>query len=266
MTIASYSIICNEMDFIQDMIEYHSTFLDKMFILDTGSTDGTLEFLLKAAKTNDKLIVEQYHQSFVPEYALDWVDMQNPFPEVEVRNFALDRAEEITGADWILQCDGDEIWLPQTRQILEELGPEVHFLGCSTLNPVVPLATLPVEYRGGFKLYDPHVRAWRSGKGVSYFRNPAYAAHKNPDIHCIPGTKQFPAFHLFHHRPTRFTDQPINFHLHWMHGSKLELYFQRKEINDRQQMIAGQEKNEFSDLLPVRFWQRRLEWLSGEKS
>ncbi|HED38180.1 MAG TPA: glycosyltransferase family 2 protein, partial [Ignavibacteria bacterium] len=45
--IFSITMIKNEVDIIETFVRYHLSFLDSMVILDNGSTDGTIEILLK---------------------------------------------------------------------------------------------------------------------------------------------------------------------------------------------------------------------------
>jgi hypothetical protein len=260
--IVSLSVLNNEATFVKDLIEFHMPFLDAMYCLDTGSNDGTLEYLKSVARNNPKLIVEEYPEKFTPEYHLDWCNMKAPFFEVDVRNHAIQRTEELYPDSFILQTDGDDIWLPKIRQVLEDLPADASFLGCSTHNPVVPLSSLPKERRGNCDLVDPHVRCWKTGKLVQYMKNPAFRNHPNDQMHCIPGTKLFPR-HLFLHPETRFTTEPLNFHLHWVFGEKVRLYFENKGITDRQQIVATHQMNEFSHLVPQVFWDRRQEWVDG---
>lgn len=263
--IISLTVCCNEATFIKDIVEHHLPFLDAMYFLDTGSSDGTLEYLKSVARTNPKLIVEEYPIKYIPEYHLNWDEMKNPFKEVDVRNHAIQRTEELYPDSFILQTDGDDIWLPKVREVIEHLPADTSFLGCSTHNPVVSLASLPKERRGGIELLDPHVRCWKTGRMVQYMKNTAFRNHPNDQMHCIPCTKIFPS-HLFLHPQTRFTAEPLNHHLHWMYGEKVRLYFENKGITDRQQIIAGHQMNEFSHLVPRVFWDRRKEWIDGKIS
>lgn len=43
--LALFSFVKDEIDFIQDFIDYHSSIFDEITIIDNGSTDGTLEIL-----------------------------------------------------------------------------------------------------------------------------------------------------------------------------------------------------------------------------
>jgi glycosyltransferase involved in cell wall biosynthesis len=258
----SYTICNNEATFIKDIVEFHLPWLDAMLFIDNGSTDGTLEYLKSIARTNPKLIVEEYPVKFTPDYSRDWYQMVAPFPEVEVRNQAIQRTEELFPDSWVLQLDGDDLWLPKVREVLENLPADASFLGCSTHNPVVPLSSLPKERRGGVDLYDPHIRAWKTGEMVQYIKNPAFRNHPNDQMHCIPATKIYPR-HLFLHPKARFTTEGIQFALHWAYGEKVRLYFENKGITDRQQIIADHQMNEFSHLVPQVFWDRRQEWVDS---
>ena len=154
--IITWTIINNEIDFIQDILDWHLPFVDGMYFLDTGSTDGTLEILNKAAEDHpNKVKVERYHISYTTEYEKDWEAMANPFPEVEVRNFALKRAEKLFKPTWFIQLDGDEIFLPHIAQIIKQ-NPNSAIISGSTINPVCPLSEHPLEQRKGNQFYDPH--------------------------------------------------------------------------------------------------------------
>jgi hypothetical protein len=136
-SLASWTIINNEIDFISDILEYHLPWLDKMYFLDTGSADGTLEFLKEQANLNSKIIVKEYHTKYIPQYEKKWEEMKNPFPEVEVRNFALEEVEKLE-CEWLIQLDGDEIFLDLTKNIIEN-NSFYSILGHSTINPVEDL-------------------------------------------------------------------------------------------------------------------------------
>lgn len=258
--IATWSVINNEISYIKDLVPFHLNWADAMYVLDTGSTDGTLEFLKEYSKSDPRLVVEEYETKYVPEYEVDWDKMKNPFPEITVRNFALKRVTEIIKPDWLVQLDGDEIYLPSTRKVIED-NQKSTCIGHSTINPVCKLEELPTERRGGYTLYDPHVRIWKANKDIFYMENPAFKGHH---YHCIP-TFGITKRHLFHHPLVKFVDNAIDFHLHWMYGSKIELYYKKKGITDKKEMIKSQIYNEYTSLIPEIFWERRNEWLSNDK-
>lgn len=251
----TYSIVNNEMSSIKDIIEYHSTWVDGLYVLDTGSTDGTLEYLRKAEKVNPKLKVEEYSEKFIPRYELDWESVPNPFPEVQVRNYALKQAEKLFNPKWIIQLDGDEVFLSQTKDIIRQ-NDHALCIGCSTLNPVNNVDEMPIEYRGGYSLYDPHIRIWRANSKVVHIKNPAF---NGGEIHCIP-TIEGNTHHLFHHPLVKFVNDPLHFHLHWLYGRKLELFYNKLGITDRQQVVKNRPTNQYYDLLPFIFQQKRQKW------
>jgi glycosyltransferase involved in cell wall biosynthesis len=251
--IATWSIVNNEISFIKDVVEYHLTWADAMFILDTGSTDGTWEMLQSMAETNKNLHIEQYHTKFIPQYQLQWHEMAAPFPEVDVRNFAISRAEELLHPDWLIQLDGDEVFLDSLPNIIKE-HPEAVCLGHSTINPVCPLPEHPMEERGGHFLYDPHVRIWRAGEGIKYQSNPVF---QGKQFHCVPSWN---GHHLFHHPRVEFFSLPVHFHLHWMYGKKVELWFAERGVYDREEIVKSQYRNYYGDFLPQVFWNKRKDW------
>jgi len=255
--IITWSVINDEISFIKNLLDFHLTWVDAMYFLDTGSKDGTLEILKDYANKDPRVIVEEYHTKYNSQYEVDWMDMKNPFPEIDIRNYAISRAEKLLNPKWMIQLDGDEIYLPNTKEVILK-HPKSLCIGHSTINPIVNLNILPKEIRGGYTLYDPHVRVWRARQGFHYIENPAFKGHH---YHCIP-TWKGSKFHLFHHPLTSFVKDVFDFHLHWMYGNKIEFFFKKKGITDKHIMIDGQGTNEYSELLPLLFWERRQQWLS----
>lgn len=252
-TITSWTIINNEIDFIADILNHHLPFLDSMYFLDTGSTDGTLELLREKAKDNPKIIVQEYHTKFVPQYEKKWEEMHEPFPEIEVRNFALQEVEKLN-SDWLIQLDGDEVFLSSTCQIIED-NNNYSILGHSTINPVEDLNKHPIERRHGNILYDPHARIWKNNLGIRYQQNPAF---KNKQYHCIPILNNK---HIYHSPKIKFVSDPIHFHLHWMYGKKVERFY---PLLSNKEIATGQKSPEqWKSFLPEAFLQRREEWLDN---
>ena len=86
-TISACLIIKNEIDNIKGLVADLRKFCDEIAITDTGSTDGTLEWLNE--NTDDVLKV----------YHFDWIE-----------DFSAARNESFTHAtkDWIFWCDADD--------------------------------------------------------------------------------------------------------------------------------------------------------------
>lgn len=252
--IISWSIVNNEIDYLPDIIPFHFQFFDLMYFLDTGSNDGTFEFLNDYAKKDSRLIVEKYHTSYFPDHSVEWRDMKNPFPEVDVRNYALQRVEKLN-SDWLVQLDGDEIFLPKVRLIIENTKKSI--ISHSTINPVEDLNKHPIEIRSGLTLYDPHARIWKRTAGVRYMQNPAM---KGAQFHCIPVKE---SRHVYHSALNEFTDEIFHFHLHWMYGKKINKFYEKQGMTDRKEIWLKQKLNKFGGLVPKVFWQRRKEWLDN---
>lgn len=257
--IITWSIINNEKSFIKDLIEYHLQWVDGMYFLDNGSNDGTLEIIKDYASQDSRIFLEEYPIKYTTQYELSWHEMSDPFPEVDVRNYALQAVEKLS-FDWLIQLDGDEIFTPETRDIIYN-NSMATCIGHSTINPVCKLQEHPTEMRGGYNLYDPHVRIWRANQGLGYIANPNFSGKQ---YHCIPVNFKN-KIHLFHHPMVKFTDAPIHFHLHWMYGNKLDNFYNKKGITDRREILKDQSLHEYSVHLPTIFWQRRNEWLMEKK-
>jgi len=180
--------------------------------------------------------------------------MKDPFPEVEVRNYALSQVEKFcNNDDWLIQLDGDEIFLPKTRKIIEQSKKSI--ISHSTINPVEDVNKHPVEIRSGLTLYDPHARIWKKTAAVRFIKNPAMKGQ----FHCIPAKENR---HVYHSALNEFTDQIFHFHLHWMYGSKMERFYANLGISDKKEIWLKQKLNKFAGLLPQIFWLRRKEWMN----
>ena len=86
-TISACLIIKNEIDNIKGLVADLRKFCDEIAITDTGSTDGTLEWL----NENSDDVLKVYH--------FDWVE-----------DFSAARNESFTHAtkEWIFWCDADD--------------------------------------------------------------------------------------------------------------------------------------------------------------
>lgn len=272
MQLTTWSIVNNEIDFLPLVISYTLKFVDNLYILDTGSNDGSWEYLQDLTRLFNNIHVEKYHQIFIPQYDCDWKEMSNPFPEVEVRNYALQRTKEIfPQTDWLIQLDGDEVFLAQeTRSLIEKYhqDSQVSSITLSTINPVCELKFHPIECRSqliknkSYKndniiLYDPHARIWRKDSSINYCQNPEIKDQKQ--YHCIPVVNNK---HVYYNSANIFLEDKVHFHLHWLYGKKIESYYYRKNITKKEEMIANQYNNDYSSLLPQQFYNKRQEWLS----
>lgn len=255
MKIVTWSIINNEIDFIADIIDHHLKCVDYIYVLDTGSTDGTLEYLQNKTKTTPNLIVEEYNIKYTPEYDVPWEQMKNPFPEVEVRNYAICRCKELCNPDWMIQLDGDEIFLETVRNSIY-LFPNAVALNHSTINPACDLKTHRKEFRFGHNFLDPHSRVWNAKYAIEYIKSPKW---NGKQYHCIPSVKGWNK-HLFEIPGTVWVKENFHLHLHWVYGKKIENFFRKSGTVNKTEIIKKVPLNEFSNLLPKNFLQKRKSW------
>jgi hypothetical protein len=89
--IDSCLIIKNEIENIEKLVRQLERFSHKICIAETGSTDGTAEWLEEEAKRNDKIVLAKY------EWTMDFA---------AARNFSWSLS---TDADYRFWCDGDDL-------------------------------------------------------------------------------------------------------------------------------------------------------------
>jgi glycosyltransferase involved in cell wall biosynthesis len=111
----------NEVDIIELNLRHHlATVLDEAFVVDNGSTDGTLALLARLAGELPLLVASEpgaYTQS-----------------ELVTR---MARQASRSGADWLVPVDADEFWVGQGRSIrgvLETTPVAVGVLRCEVVN------------------------------------------------------------------------------------------------------------------------------------
>ena len=91
----------NEEKWIKKSLESVLSFCDSVVILDNNSTDNTVKICKDFLNVN---VIEQPNL---------------PFDEARDRNTLLQKALELK-PDYILSMDGDEILMPNSKEILEE--------------------------------------------------------------------------------------------------------------------------------------------------
>lgn len=102
MEIAFISAVYNEIKEIDDLINHVSPYVDKICIVDDGSTDGTWEYLQEAWITSQKMGIYQIPHSGLPE---------------TVKDEALGLVEDET--EWVLMLDADERFITPISEIVE---------------------------------------------------------------------------------------------------------------------------------------------------
>jgi glycosyltransferase involved in cell wall biosynthesis len=114
----SLSIITKDEEVnLAGMLESVKDVVDEIIIVDTGSTDGTVEL---ARAYTDKV--------FIHPKADVWREKSEKFNFAEARNYALDQCS----GDWILSLDCDERMEPETasklREVVEKMPDSVHLV------------------------------------------------------------------------------------------------------------------------------------------
>lgn len=107
MKVFGISLVRNEVDLIRPVILHHLTLgLDRILIVDNGSTDGTGEALRDLAEKDDRL---------------RWTYDDSPFDQATITTELARRARR-QGADWVLPFDADEFWWTKGDRFREILS------------------------------------------------------------------------------------------------------------------------------------------------
>lgn len=102
---ATYTIVRNEIKHIKTWLFYASKYSDYMVLLDTGSTDGTWEYLVEATNQHPNLIIEQ--KTF------------SPWNFSVARNYNLGMVPD--DVSWCLEMDGDEYFSINVLKEMERI-------------------------------------------------------------------------------------------------------------------------------------------------
>lgn len=119
-------LVRNERDIIANNIRFHhAQGVDSFIVMDNLSTDGTADIVRSLAREID---IEYLHQPQDDYNQWEWVTGM-------ARKAATDH-----GADWVINNDGDEFWVPQKgdlKSYLAELLPETSVVLVQRYNGVV---------------------------------------------------------------------------------------------------------------------------------
>jgi glycosyltransferase involved in cell wall biosynthesis len=154
-----------------------------LVILDTGSTDGTFEIIKsfqKAISRQDNADRERFR---INDYAGDEFRFARGFRQNDARDSLTLLAEHrCTPEDWIICLDGDEVVNERFWEVLDECSPEEDAVFHATDLPVTPslISTHPLDTQqwNGFKMFDPHIRAWRVRTGARWHFRTGLDAHR----------------------------------------------------------------------------------------
>jgi glycosyltransferase involved in cell wall biosynthesis len=220
LTKVVFSVIRDEEFYVGMAIQSVIDYVEGIYILDTGSKDGTLEVIEDFQKRYPgKIILEQ--KDFGGSRRFDNTP-SNFYREMDARNYCLERAEEIfKTVDWFIQLDVDEVYNKRYWDCFEEIEkyPIAISFGHSTNMLSSPYTVMDVDASCSIwgnavtgkreRLFDPHVLAWNRNKlSVGWIHSPGRHVCK-----VLKGTKSVL-------KPTFITGDHVHLHLHRSFGPK----------------------------------------------
>ena len=141
MRVFGVSLVRNEADIIRPNVLHHLALgLDRILVVDNGSTDGTDELLAELAKKDERV---------------RWRHDESAFDQVGITT-GLARAALQQGADWVLPFDADEFWWSEHRGFRDVLAdseagalkvPVVNFVQAREVRESGPQALLTMTHR-----------------------------------------------------------------------------------------------------------------------
>lgn len=141
MTIAAHVMVKNEYQFLWYSVMSVIYHIDKVYLWDTGSSDGTLEVIEELLKTDigkEKIAFKSLSKE--------------SFSEEAVRQEMLDETHE----DWFIVVDGDEIWwedsINQVTSWIRKHGSKYESIIVPTVNVVGDMFHFQEESAGNYHL------------------------------------------------------------------------------------------------------------------
>jgi glycosyltransferase involved in cell wall biosynthesis len=182
-----------------------------LVILDTGSTDGTVEIIKSFQERYPSKIMLIENDFGSNDYAGDEFRFARGFRQNDARDSLTMLAEHrCTPEDWIICLDGDEVVNERFWEVLDECSPEEDAVFHATDLPVTPslISTHPLDTQqwNGFKMFDPHIRAWRVRTGARW--------------HFRTGLDAHPVLRWKYEPKVKATEDNVHFHLHYSFGPK----------------------------------------------
>ncbi len=204
-----YTVIKQEEFYLPMMIRSVIDHAD-MFIVDTGSTDKTIEIIKSFQEKYPGKIVLHEELFGSEDYRDGEFRFARGYRQMDATNFALESARKMCDPDgFVIELDADEVLNDRYWEVISECDAEA--LCCATEFPVTPfkVSTHPLDMhdRNGIRLFDPHIRAWRANVGCKWMMRNADAY-----IHLVLQWERQPI--------VKTVPDNIHFHLHYSFGPK----------------------------------------------
>ena len=194
-------IVVRDEEFYIDMcLESILPYIDKVYILDTGSADSTVEIIKSYSYKYHNIVLEEKY--FGGKYSFD-----SGYKELEARNYALSKAKELFSPDWIICMDADEVYNDKFWDYFNLAIKENKFSICHGTELLSSSTTLykskdSVSIVQGHEMFDTHSRVWNNKiRDVKW--------HEPVGAHVTLGLSGEFAI-----------QEPVHFHLHRTFGPK----------------------------------------------
>jgi hypothetical protein len=156
-------MVRDEADVIEAMVRHHlNQGLDEILVTDNGSVDGTREILQRIADEDARLHIDDE-------------PIQRKQQAETVTRMARSAAVDY-GADWVINADADEFWLPQGAATLHEAFARYPSAWGAFLVPVHDMIGAPAFSGSGFGRL-----LWQDHRPIEVLRRSGMFAHSTPD-------------------------------------------------------------------------------------
>lgn len=147
MRILGIMVIKNESDVIESTLRASTNWIDRVFVLDNGSTDGTWEIV----------------QSLASEQIVPWKQDWRPFHNtMRAEVFEAFRHEAVPGDWWCHRMDGDEFYVDDPRAFLRAVPRGYHVVYKRSIEYVLtPEDVEEYEFTGDFAHDRSHIRYFK---------------------------------------------------------------------------------------------------------
>jgi len=218
--LAVWIVVRDDVYYIDMAIKSVLPYVDSIYILDNGSTDGTLE-LIESFKS-DKIFLEKikydfdkadfdkgYHTWNHPYWMWDETKDGNSM-EAQTRNQCMKNCIEKFKPDWLIQLDADEVYTPLFfAQLKQHDLSKIVAIRHSTDNFITPNY---IMRRPNQDCFDPHHRSWNPTLDISWKKTSKTCGHVAPDMSKFTEGKIW-------------MDGIVHVHLHRTFGPKCEKYW-----------------------------------------